>query len=255
MKLIEKGGQEAYVVIKDILDSRGITGQALNRVGGILNGIIIWCEEGEAMPLLVDGFEQGNISSLVASGIENGGLHVSEHHLDSAEAFIVCGDSRIKILGNGKKMVDNINGEVADGLREIVVDPGLNRLLDVERGVRLELFLCIGDILGADPQTNRGGLSFRGRDERVHLRDSRLPHLRRVIRVLVDGRMRVPARRVSAPSAAGVHVVEEPAPEGIDGDHGRVSNDDQQGLRTGDGHLRRYVSDRICCRIYGCTHR
>ena len=114
-KLIEKGGQEAYVVIKDILDSRGITGQALNRVGGILNGIIVWCEEGEAMPLLVDGFEQGNISSLVVSGIENRGLHVSEHRLDSAEALIVRGDSRIKILGNGKKMVDNINGEVADG--------------------------------------------------------------------------------------------------------------------------------------------
>ena len=115
MKLIEKGGQEAYVVIKDILDSRGITGQALNRVGGILNGIIVWCEKGEAMPLLVDGFEQGNISSLVVSGIENRGLHVSEHRLDSAEALIVRGDSRIKILGNGKKMVDNINGEVADG--------------------------------------------------------------------------------------------------------------------------------------------
>ena len=114
-KLIEKGGQEAYVVIKDILDSRGITGQALNRVGGILNGIIVWCEEGEAVPLLVDGFEQGNISSLVVSGIENRGLHVSEHRLDSAEALIVRGDSRIKILGNGKKMVDNINGEVADG--------------------------------------------------------------------------------------------------------------------------------------------
>ena len=114
-KLIEKGGQEAYVVIKDILDSRGITGQALNRVGDILNGIIVWCEEGEAMPLLVDGFEQGNISSLVVSGIENRGLHVSEHRLDSAEALIVRGDSRIKILGNGKKMVDNINGEVADG--------------------------------------------------------------------------------------------------------------------------------------------
>ena len=114
-KLIEKGGQEAYVVVKDILDSRGITGQALNRVGGILNGIIVWCEEGEAMPLLVDGFEQGNISSLVVSGIENRGLHVSEHRLDSAEALIVRGDSRIKILGNGKKMVDNINGEVADG--------------------------------------------------------------------------------------------------------------------------------------------
>ena len=109
-KLIENGGQEAYVVIKDILDSRGITGQSLNRVGGILNGIIVWCEEGEAVPLLVDGFEQGNISSLVVSGIENRGLHVSEHRLDSAEALIVRGDSRIKILGNGKKMVDNING-------------------------------------------------------------------------------------------------------------------------------------------------
>ena len=85
----------------------------------------------------------------------------------------------------------------------------------------------------------RGALGIlalrKARDERVHLRDRRFAHLRRVVHSRVDGGVRVPARRVAAPAAVEKDVVEEAAPERVDGEDGGVADDDEQRLRAGDG--------------------